>query len=237
MLLSIFLLYTPEKKDLMKTLIIFDIDGTLLNTVDAHQSALLQTLESFSFPLINKNWGSYKHHTDSWILHELFLQNFNRYALPAEFQKFDILLHQFYVSNLLKYKISPIAGANDFLEIIYNNQKKYAFAFATGAMRLVACEKLNFLNKKIDQIILSSASEYLTREEIVLNAIERSKQKFGDTKFRRVISIGDGVWDAKVAANLKLEFIGIGEWNEKFEGLCKPNQFYKGFNDIDSEQL
>jgi len=221
----------------VKTLIIFDIDGTLLDTVNAHQNALLQALENFNFSYINKNWGSYKHHTDSWILHELFLQNFNRQALPEEVKKFDVLLHQFYINNLPNYKVSQITGANEFLDMVNSKQEKFAFAFATGAMRLIACEKLNFLNKKINQTLLSSASEYLTREEIVLNAIERSKKKFGDTQFERIISIGDGVWDAKVANNLKLEFIGIGEWNNKFEGLCKPTQFYKRFDDINPELL
>lgn len=221
----------------MKTLIIFDIDGTLLNIVDAHQHALLQALENFHFSYINKNWGSYKHHTDSWILHELFLQNFHRQALPEEVKKFDVWLHQFYVYNLPNYKVCEITGANEFLDMVDSKQEKFAFAFATGAMRLIALEKLNFLNQKINPTLLSSASEYLTREEIVLNAIERSKFFFGDTQFGRIISIGDGVWDAKVAANLKLEFIGIGEWSNKFAGLCKPTQFYKGFDEINPELL
>ena len=125
------------------------------------------------------------------------MQNFNRQALPVEVKKFDVLLHQFYVNNLPNYKVSPITGANEFLDMVNSKQEKFAFAFATGAMRLIASEKLNFLNKKINQTLLSSASEYLTREEIVLNAIERSKKKFGDTQFGRIISIGDGVWDAR----------------------------------------
>ncbi|MBL0339384.1 MAG: hypothetical protein IPP67_09575 [Rhodospirillaceae bacterium] len=73
-------------------------------------------------------------------MHELFLQNFNRQALPVEVKKFDVLLHQFYVNNLPNYKVSPITGANEFLDMVNSKQEKFAFAFATGAMRLIASE-------------------------------------------------------------------------------------------------
>ena len=52
------------------------------------------------------------------------------------------------------------------------------------------------------------AEDGISREEIVLAAIDRASDHTGAT-FSRILSIGDGLWDIKTAANLGLDFLGI----------------------------
>ena len=47
--------------------------------------------------------------------------------------------------------------------------------------------------------------------------------------FKRVISVGDGLWDLLTADNLNIEFIGIGEENKD---LLIKNGAMKVFRDL-----
>ena len=64
--------------------------------------------------------------------------------------------------------------------------------------------------------LLSTASDGLSREEIVNSSIEKAKNEFELATFEKIISFGDGRWDVQTAKNLNLDFVGIGE---KYEAL------------------
>lgn len=63
-----------------------------------------------------------------------------------------------------------------------------------------------------------AANHIYERENIVGQAIEKSKTFYGRDSFDRIISIGDGLWNLKTANNLGIEFIGIGPVNK--EVMC-----------------
>ena len=51
----------------MKRLAVFDIDGTLTDSVSIHHNAFNKSLIQFGFDNYNSNFNTYKHHTDSYI--------------------------------------------------------------------------------------------------------------------------------------------------------------------------
>ena len=53
-------------------LAIFDIDGTLTDSVKILQSAFVKALNNFGLYDFDTNWSSYKHHTDSYIFKTIF---------------------------------------------------------------------------------------------------------------------------------------------------------------------
>lgn len=61
---------------------------------------------------------------------------------------------------------------------------------------------------------MASSDKIEVREEIVQESIKKA-ESFYNTKFNRILSIGDGLWDLQVAKNLGLEFIGIGDKHRK----------------------
>ena len=55
----------------MKTSIaVFDIDGTLTDSVALHQAAFAEALQTFGFPALEMDWPNYQHHSDSAIFLE-----------------------------------------------------------------------------------------------------------------------------------------------------------------------
>ena len=69
--------------------------------------------------------------------------------------------------------------------------------------------KLKAVELEYPDELLVTASEFQTREEIVLEAIRMAQRYCGCNAFSEIISIGDGYWDLLTAKKLGLTFIGI----------------------------
>ncbi|MCP2304141.1 hypothetical protein [Actinokineospora globicatena] len=72
----------------MRTLVVLDVDGTLLHSVAPHQSAFLAALRDLGLTEIDAARGGYTHHTDSWIFREVFRANTGRLPGDPEVQRF-----------------------------------------------------------------------------------------------------------------------------------------------------
>ena len=55
-------------------LIVFDIDGTLTDTVEQHQPSFKKALRDIGVDKIDANLNTFKHHTHSYILKAIFEQ-------------------------------------------------------------------------------------------------------------------------------------------------------------------
>ncbi|MFT4021557.1 MAG: HAD hydrolase-like protein [Acinetobacter sp.] len=198
-------------------IVVFDIDGTLTNSIECHQQAFLKALQSFQFPNLRTDWASYQHHSDSAIFAEAWQES--GYGSAPDVKEFEQRFNNEYNLAIHHYPFSAISGA---LEFIQNIQKiGWRVAFATGSLRHAALHKLKILGIDGHQQILVTASEFQTREDIVKQAVEIALSRYfvvsqpsqsqpSKTQLSQVISIGDGIWDFKTAQNLGYDFIGIG---------------------------
>lgn len=58
----------PEKTNL----IVFDIDGTLTDSVAIHQAGFVQALKHLGVTAMDENFHAYKHHTDLHIARSIY---------------------------------------------------------------------------------------------------------------------------------------------------------------------
>lgn len=207
-----------------KTLIVFDIDGTLAHSEMQHQSAYIKALEVMGMSNINTNWIEYQHITDSHIFKINYQRFFNRTANANELEHFDAILFQ---KILTEKSITEIIGAKKLIEQV-TNSASFDHVFATGSMQQAAFYKLDSIGIDYDKKLVLTANEWYSREEIVSAAIETAKSFYQQKQYQKIISIGDGVWDYKTAQNLNLEFIGIGAkiadyLIDKAPLICYPN--------------
>ncbi|BDS13185.1 HAD family hydrolase [Aureispira anguillae] len=194
-----------------KNLVVFDIDGTLTDSVAVHQHCFRVALQQFGVADVTMNFGTFKHHTDSFIAKEIIEHSTTTVFNTSEVAQFETFL----MEELLKAESIPeIKGAKQIIEFL-ENETNYAICYATGSLRRPAAYKLECIGIEFQDWQLVASNQLYEREEIVAKAILNAQKQYGLSQFDTVISIGDGLWDLKTARNLGLEFIGMGTANKK----------------------
>jgi phosphoglycolate phosphatase-like HAD superfamily hydrolase len=215
-----------------KKLVVFDIDGTLVDSKKLHHTALIETLNSYKLEKLNLDFADYKHHTDSWIVKEIFKENGKEFKneklifIPAMVSNFN---NQMAINNLCE-----ISGANKFVDYLYKNTD-WGICFATGSFGDLANIKLSRTSIYYNESLLVHADDHYSREDIVNSAISKSKKYYEIDNFSTIVSIGDGVWDKYTADNLGLEFIGISDaCGSKSLVDAGTKQIFANFENVES---
>ena len=194
-------------------LVIFDIDGTLTNTNDIDDACFVKALEkSHGITAISTDWAEYQHTTDSGITQFIFQERFRRNPEVEELSKFKScfvdLLNAEYRANRVNF--TAIAGAPVALERL-KQDAHWAVALATGSWREAALLKLKAAGIEVDGMVAAYADDGLSREEILGVAASKSLEQYRQSEFEKIVSVGDGLWDVRVARRLGFAFLGVGD--------------------------
>ena len=195
----------------MKKLVIFDIDGTLIDSSKVDEICFVRSIQDkFQIENINDNWESYTEATDSGIFEEIFQASFSRKPSRDEqikhIERFVALLRDYHVREPSMFQ--ETSGAADILECL-KHHAEWEAAIATGGWRESALFKLHAAPIDIKGIPMMTSSESKYRNEILRKCIEYAKRVYDVGTFERIISIGDAIWDLKTAYTLGIGFIGI----------------------------
>ena len=193
-------------------LAIFDIDGTLTNTNSVDNECFVKAFaEALAITEIDTNWAAYPHTTDSGITQHIFEEKFGRNPEETEVGKFKAyfvkMLREQYQSNSSSF--AEIAGASAALNTL-KRDSDWAVAIATGCWRESALLKLKAAKIDADGIPAAYAEDGLSREDILRAAVSQSLEQYRVSRFGKIVSIGDGVWDVRTARRLNFAFLGVG---------------------------
>ncbi len=192
-----------------KTLIIFDIDGTLLYSNKVDSECFAQTYEEQfgkEFPTID--WSVFPAVTDHTIFNTVIEKDFGRRANPEDIEK-----QRYHFVELLKQKrveapeeFMEVPGAVNTVEQLLGDDQ-YVLGIATGGWQAPARVKLNHLGFSIDKFHASYADNKDTREAIVSESIEKARA--AHEGIERIVYIGDAIWDVKTTRNMGIDFVGV----------------------------
>ena len=193
-----------------KTLYIFDIDGTLTDSIPTYIAAITKVMRDLGLTDIDTDYDNYLHHTDRYALAYNYRRNFNQEITDALCAKVDTL----FASALEKYPpITEIPGARTAL--LELEELKIPFAYGTGAFPKATAIKMRDANIPFVEEVLATSINHLSREGFVKEAIDKAKIHYDCQVFEKIIAVGDGVWDLKAAQNLDIDFIGVGLKNRE----------------------
>jgi len=192
-------------------LAIFDIDGTLTETNSVDSFCFVQAMtDAHSVVGMSTNWGAYAHTTDSFITSEILREHFGRPPDGEELSRFRTRFVRLLEEQRAKdgSLFAEIGGAGVALERL-RREPGWALAVASGCWRASGMMKLRAAGLGLGGAPAAFAEDGLSREEILLAAVARAREVYGEESFERVVSLGDGLWDVRAARNLGLAFVGV----------------------------
>jgi len=193
----------------MKTLVIFDIDGTLLYSNKIDSRCFAESYEAvFNYPFPSIDWRDYPHVTDHTIFGTVFQKQFNRTATEEELDTFQTD----FVERMKKKRVETpeefqeVPGARITIENLLKDEH-FAVGIATGGWQRPARFKLTHIGIDYTNIFDSYADYKETRDDIVNESIDKAKAIHTD--FQRIVYVGDAIWDVTTTRGMNLPLIGI----------------------------
>lgn len=183
--------------------IMFDIDGTLIQSYDLDSDCYIDAVKEVTGISINSDWANYEHVTDSGILDEII-----RIHKLEDAHTIEKNVKQAFINKLKqainKSAIKPVAGSPEFITHLQSIDN-VIISLATGGWHESATLKLNSAGIVVSQLPIASANDHISRKEIMNIAVRRAKaENYKCTYF------GDGIWDKKACEQLGFDFVLVG---------------------------
>jgi phosphoglycolate phosphatase-like HAD superfamily hydrolase len=191
-------------------LAVFDVDGTLTDTKAVDYECFLRAVaDQLGVDRARLDLSEAPHVTDSaiaeWLSHKHRGRDLSEDEGVRLIDSFVGLLRAELARTAARF--APVAGAPGlFAEL---RVAGWEVAVATGGWAPSAHLKLTASGLAEAGLVMATASDASTRVEILRLALGRARERArGD--YCRIVSVGDGVWDVRAAAELGWAFVGVG---------------------------
>ena len=188
-------------------LVIFDIDGTILDSVSADDECFIQAFKDLhQIDLTNADWNNFKHVTDAGLTIEIFERYFQR--TPSDLEVNTLKIH---FCNLLKQRVdefTEIKNALAFIRLL-SYESDLEIGFATGGWRASAEMKCKAIGLDLNEFIVKSSNDHFSRTRIIELVTTEALDKNRIRQFDSITYFGDGLWDLRATQELGIEFVGV----------------------------
>jgi phosphoglycolate phosphatase len=199
-------------------LLIFDIDGTLLNMDE--ETSFVDAFREQTGVTPHMNWEVYRSCTDWGVAIEILEGHLGRQPTEEEVRSaLDLFVHHL-GRNIASGQapLNPTPGAIEFIQRAAG--EGYALALATGCVRASADTKVRALGLEEHFVVGGYGDMRFDRETLVRDAIAAAEAQFGLSFGReRICYFGDRRWDAEAARALGIRFVGVAVTPEARERL------------------
>jgi beta-phosphoglucomutase-like phosphatase (HAD superfamily) len=192
----------------MPHLVVFDIDGTLVDSMGFDGEIYARTLEDVLGTAIDTDWSGYRHVTDGGILEEVLV----RHAIADADGRLRREVERRFVAAIAARLAADPAGCREIrgARALFDGLRadpRCRVAIATGGWQATARRKLAAAGFELGDTPLATASDALERTQIMRIAAMRACA--GEVPSRRTY-FGDGSWDREACRRLGWDFVAIG---------------------------
>ncbi len=181
--------------------VIFDIDGTLIDTVDLHAKAWQETFRHFghdiAFEDIRRQIGK---GADQLMPVFLSPQELEKRGAGIETWRKDLFKRKY------RSQARPFPRAHELLERVRSSGSRLAFASSAAGDELAAYKRLLRAEDLVDVETSSSDAEYSKPHPDIFAAALERLQPIAATE---AIVVGDTPYDAEAAGKIGLKTVGV----------------------------
>ena len=190
-------------------LVIFDIDGTLTQTMKADEECFVRSLaEVCDFSDVDSDWSRYKHTTD-----------FGHFPRDSQDSHRTASHHQTRLHGFASTSLLCLHGLHPKLLLRQSQERLccfHAWLIARSiALHLLPGRGLTRLVSRWQVLVCATtiirrrrATMRLIDESIIRLSMRRAAERYGG--LGSTVYVGDGVWDARACRNVGIPFVGIG---------------------------
>ena len=185
--------------------VIFDIDGTLLHSVDIDEMLLTRAIHAaIDNAVIRPVYGDYTHMSDAGILDGVLEDNAIDVSsgVGVEIKRYFIHLLTEYVETNGPFPRFP--GARKYIQK-YVDSPQHAVGIATGCWRDSALLKLRSAGFGDIDVPVATSDDAMARVDIMQFALSQLPGEFNSITY-----YGDGEWDQRATAELGWNFVPVG---------------------------
>lgn len=185
--------------------VIFDIDGTLLHSVEADEMLLTQAIQTvIDNAVIRPAYGDYTHMSDAGILAGVLEDNAIDITsgVGVEIKRYFIKLLTEHVETNGPFPQFP--GARGYIQK-YVDSPGHAVGIATGCWRDSALLKLRSAGFGDIDVPVATSDDAMARIDIMQFALSQLPGEFNSITY-----YGDGKWDQRATAELGWSFVPVG---------------------------
>ena len=185
--------------------IIFDIDGTLLHSVEADEMLLTRAIRAaIDNAVIRPAYGDYTHMSDAGILAGVLEDN----AIDVS-SSVGVEIKRHFIQLLIEHvetngPFPQFPGAREYIQRFVDSPQ-HAVSIATGCWRDSALLKLESAGFGKLDVPVATSDDAMDRISIMRHALSQLPGDFSSLTY-----YGDGVWDQRATAELGWNFVPVG---------------------------
>lgn len=184
--------------------VMFDIDGTLVESYEMDSLCFINAVKEITGLNIDTDWATYQHVTDEGILNQVLQTSphTDRDRYKAQIKKLFLKKLE---ASLAHQPVKEIFGVGAFLKQL-QSMSNVVVSLATGGWRESALLKLESAGIDYSSIPFASSDDHFSRIEIMKLAAARAwPNQIPCTYF------GDGIWDKEACSQLGYNFVLVGK--------------------------
>lgn len=181
--------------------VIFDIDGTLLDSVDFHARAWQEAFAHFGrevdFQTVRRQIGK---GGDTLLPVFLSKAEIERFGKDAEKKRAEIFKEK-YLS-----KVKPFPKVRELFQKVLDDGKQIALASSANEDEVEEYKKI----ARIDDLVKAETSAAdAERSKPHPDIFAAALEKLGDAQAENVLAVGDTPYDAEAAGKIKIRTVGV----------------------------